>query len=206
MFLALFKLFSVESCWHILCDDRVSIWWSVDAKNTWFQASVRNLQNWPFFTYPTLTKRPAEIVLPGCERQQTLSYMTWEHIGTIKLIKNIIKSDIYSLFCQIWYKNEHFLKLKTILKTNIINFFFFSWIMLAHTLLWPCEYLMVIGCKKHLISSLCYKPVKLTFSPTPPSLKALLRSPCQAVNDNKWKHYLIWPENTLEPSNWLKML
>ena len=40
------------------------------------------------FTYPTLTKRPAEIVLPGCEWQQvkTLSYMTWEHIGTIKLI------------------------------------------------------------------------------------------------------------------------
>ena len=56
------------------------------------------------FTYPTLTKRHAEIVLPGCEWQQvkTLSYMTWEHIGTIKLIKNIIKSDIYSLFCQIW--------------------------------------------------------------------------------------------------------
>ena len=35
-----------------------------------------------------LTKRPVEIVLPGCEWQQvkTLSYMTWEHTGTIKLI------------------------------------------------------------------------------------------------------------------------
>ena len=24
---------SVELCWHILCHDRVSIWWSLDAKN-----------------------------------------------------------------------------------------------------------------------------------------------------------------------------
>ena len=51
------------------------------------------------FTYPTLTKRPAEITLLGCEWQQvkTLSYMTWEHIGNIKLIKNNIKSDINNL-------------------------------------------------------------------------------------------------------------
>ena len=57
------------------------------------------------FTYPTLTKRPAEIALLGCEWQQvkTLSYMTWEHIGTIKLITNVIKSDIYNLFVlKIW--------------------------------------------------------------------------------------------------------
>ena len=57
------------------------------------------------FDYPTLTKRPAEIALPGCEWQQvnTLSYNTGGHIGTIKLIKNIIKSDMYSLFClKIW--------------------------------------------------------------------------------------------------------
>ena len=52
------------------------------------------------FAYPTLTKRPAEIALPGCEWQQvkTLSHMTWEHIEIIKLIKNIIKSHIYNLF------------------------------------------------------------------------------------------------------------
>ena len=57
------------------------------------------------FTYPTLSEGPAEIALPGCEWQQvkTLSYMTWEHIGTIKLIKSIIKSDIYNLFyLNIW--------------------------------------------------------------------------------------------------------
>ena len=57
------------------------------------------------FTYHTLTKRPAEIALTGYEWQQvqTLSYMTWEHIGTIKLIENIIKSDIYNLFyLKIW--------------------------------------------------------------------------------------------------------
>ena len=57
------------------------------------------------FTYPTLTKRAAEIALPGCEWQQvkTLSYMTCEHIWTIILIKNNIKSDIYNLFyLKIW--------------------------------------------------------------------------------------------------------
>ena len=43
----------------------------------------------------------------------------------------------------------------------------------------------VIGCKKHLISSLCYKSVKLTFSPTPPSLNALLRSPDLKTH---WNH------------------
>ncbi len=86
------------------------------------------------FTYPTLTKHPAEIVLPGCEWQQTLSYMTWEHIGTIKLIKNIIKSDIHSLFCQIWYKTEHFFKIKNHTQKNIINFNFFSVELCWHTL------------------------------------------------------------------------
>ena len=52
------------------------------------------------FTYPTLTKRPAEIALPGCEWQQvkTLSYMTWEHIGTIKLITSIIKKVIFIIY------------------------------------------------------------------------------------------------------------
>ena len=52
------------------------------------------------FAYPALTKRPSEIALPGCESQQvkTLSYMTSEYIGTIQLIKNIIKSHIYNLF------------------------------------------------------------------------------------------------------------
>ena len=44
------------------------------------------------FTYATLTKRPAEIALLGCEWQhvKTLYYMTYEHIGTIKLIKKIV--------------------------------------------------------------------------------------------------------------------
>ena len=57
------------------------------------------------FDYPTLTKSHAEIALPGCEWQQvkTLSYITWEHIGTIKLIKKYYKSDIYNLFyLKIW--------------------------------------------------------------------------------------------------------
>ena len=73
--------------------------------------------------------------------------------------------------------------------------------MLQHTLSWPCKHLVVIGCRKHLISSFCYKPVKLTLSP----INALLRSHCQTLNDKKWKHYIIWPENTLEPSNSLKL-
>ena len=38
----------------------------------------------------------------------------------------------------------------------------------------------------------------------------LTKSPAEIAlsgcdNDNKWKRYLIWPENTLEPSNWLKI-
>ena len=74
-------------------------------KTTWFQASVTNREI-DLFTYPTLTKRPAEIALPGFEWQQvkTLYYMTCEHIGTIKLILNIfvLKSD----------KNEIFFNLK----------------------------------------------------------------------------------------------
>ena len=54
------------------------------------------------FSYPTLTKRHAEITLPGCEWQQvkTLSYMTWEHIGTIKLINNIKKVIFIAYFVQ----------------------------------------------------------------------------------------------------------
>ena len=157
-------------------------------------------------TLPSL-KRPAEIVLPGCERQQTLSYMTWEHIGSIKLIKNIIKSDIYSLFCQIWYKNEHFLKLKTILKTNIINFYFFSVELCWHTLCYDLVSIWwSLDAKNTWFQAYVTNLWNWPFHLPPPSLKALLRSPCQAVNDNKWKHYLIWPENTLEPSNWLKIL
>ena len=31
--LSILVYFSVELCWHILFHDRVSIWWSLDAKN-----------------------------------------------------------------------------------------------------------------------------------------------------------------------------
>ena len=56
--------------------------------------------------------------------------------------------------------------------------------------------------KKHLISSWCYKSVKLTFSATPPSRKALLRSPWQAVTMTTSENGIfIWLENILEPSN-----
>ena len=62
------------------------------------------------FTYPTLNTRRAEIALPGCEWQQvkTLYYMTWEHIGTIKLIKNIIKVIFIAYFVLKYDKNEIF--------------------------------------------------------------------------------------------------
>ncbi len=32
------SFFSVALWWHTRCHDRMSIWWSLDAKNTWFQA------------------------------------------------------------------------------------------------------------------------------------------------------------------------
>ena len=60
-------LFSVELCWHTLCHDRVSIWWSLDAKKTLDFKLLLETCEIDLFTYPTLTKRPAEIVLPGCE-------------------------------------------------------------------------------------------------------------------------------------------
>ncbi len=54
------------------------------------------------FAYPTLTKRPAEIALPGCEWQQ-VSYMTWEQLEPSNWLKDIIKSDIYNVFyLKIW--------------------------------------------------------------------------------------------------------
>ena len=71
---------------------------------------------------------------------------------------------------------------------------------------------MIIGSKQHLISSLCYKSVKLTFSPTPPSLNALLISPCQAVtmttSENvilydmitRWNHQTKVPKGGVQPN------
>ena len=61
-----FNILSVELCWHPLFHDRMSIWWSLDANNFWFEAYVTNLEI-DFFTYPTLTKCIAEIALPGCD-------------------------------------------------------------------------------------------------------------------------------------------
>ena len=94
------------------------------------------------FSYPTITKHPAEIVLPGCEWLQVkkLSYMTWEDIGTIKLIKNIVKSDIYSLFVN-YDKKREFVLIKNHTQTNIINFTFFSVELCWHTL---CYHLVSI--------------------------------------------------------------
>ena len=66
-------------------------------------------------------------------------------------------------------KTGYFL-IKKIIKKKYYQFFFFSWIMLAHILSFDGHWM-----KKHLISSLCYTSVKLTFSPTPPSQRALLR-------------------------------
>ena len=73
--LSILVYFSAELCWHILCHDRVSIWLSLDAKTLDFKLLLQTCEI-DLFAYPTLTKRP----------------------GTIKLIKNITKSDIYKLF------------------------------------------------------------------------------------------------------------
>ena len=64
--------------------------------------------------------------------------------------------------------------------------------MLAHTLSWPYEHLVVIRCKKNTWFQAYV--TNLWNSPTTPSQKALLRSLC-CDNDNKWKRYLIWLEN-----------
>ncbi len=92
-------------------------------------------------------------------------------------------------------KNGIFFNYKNYPKKTIINFFF-NCIMLAHTLAWPYEHLVVIGCKKHLISSLCYKSVKLTFSTTPPLQKAIMRSPCQAVTMKTSENGILYDYRT----------
>ena len=68
--------------------------------------------------------------------------------------------------------------------------------MLAHTLPWLYKHLMVIGCQKHLISSLCYTSVTFSFSPTSPSQKALLRSPCQAVTMTTSENAILYDLRT----------
>ena len=183
-------------------------------KNTWFQASVRNLRNWPFHlvepSLNALLRSPCKavndnkwkryllllllpIVVQGSVQRRIVAHWRsydmrthWNHQTDLKYYKKV---TFIAYFVLKYDKKREFFKIKNHTQKILSILIVFSWIMLAHTLAWPCEHSVVIGCKKHLIS---------------PSLNALLRSPCQAVNDNKWKSYLIWPENTLEPSNWLK--
>ena len=63
------------------------IWWSLDAKNTWFQAYVTHLWNWPFHL-PHPHKNPCWDRLARLwqwQQVKTVSYMTREHTRTIKL-------------------------------------------------------------------------------------------------------------------------
>ena len=74
--------------------------------------------------------------------------------------------------------------------------------MLAHTLSWPYEHLVVIGCKKTLDFKLMLQICEIYLFAYP----TLTKRPAEIAlpgcdNDNKWKRYLIWLENTLEPSN-----
>ena len=65
----------------------MSIWWSLDANNTRFQAYVTNLWNWPFHL-PHPHKKPCWDRLARrwqWQQVKTVSYMTREHSGTIKL-------------------------------------------------------------------------------------------------------------------------
>ena len=65
----------------------MNIWWSLDAKNTWFHAYVTHLWTLPFHL-PHPHKKPCSDRLARLwqwQQVKTLSYMTWEHTGTIKL-------------------------------------------------------------------------------------------------------------------------
>ena len=55
------------------------------------------------FAYPTLTKRPARDRLARLwmTTNENVILYDLEHIGIMKLIEHIIKSDMYSLFCLI---------------------------------------------------------------------------------------------------------
>ena len=121
-----FNCFSVALCWHIRCHDRMSIWWSLDAKNTWFQAYVTKLWNWPFHL-PHPHKKPGwdRLARPWPWQQvKTVSYVTREHTGTIKLKspggcnENALfwfgltdyKANIAYFLVQEWQKPEYFVR------------------------------------------------------------------------------------------------
>ena len=142
----------------------MTIRWSLDAK-IHFISSLCYKSVKLTFIYPTLTKRPAEIALPGCDNDNKWTrYLIWpentlEPSNWLDILWKVIKNDIYCLFCQQnMIKTRYFLIKKNTQKKTIINFNILStWIMLVHTFSWSYEHLVVIGCKKHLISSLCYK-------------------------------------------------
>ena len=64
--LSILIFFSGALCWHTRCHDRMSIWWSSDAKTLDFKLMLQICEI-DLFAYPTLTKSPAEITLPGCD-------------------------------------------------------------------------------------------------------------------------------------------
>ena len=69
--------------------------------------------------------------------------------------------------------------------------------MLAHTLSWPCEHLMVIGCKKNTwfqayVTNLWIWPFHLPH----PHKKPCLRSPCQAVTMTTSENVILYDLRT----------
>ena len=74
--------------------------------------------------------------------------------------------------------------------------------MLAHTLSWSYEHFMVIGWKKPLDFKIMLHICDIYLFTYPTLTKSPAEIPLPGCdNDNKWKRYLIWPENTLESSN-----
>ena len=94
-------------------------------------------------------------------------------------------------------KTGYFLIKKNTQKKTIINFKFISdelcWYTRFHdrmSIWWSLDV------KKPFDFKLMLQILKLTFSPTPPSLNALLRSPCQAVTMTTSENVILYDLRT----------
>ena len=139
------------------------------------------------FSWPSLNKSCGEIALSVCDNDIDnkcthvclYQWMLGEFITycDYKYSKKLYVYPILSwIMIKMWY-----LKIKNLTQKNIIDFEWFKLNYVGAHFVMTTWAFGVHWMEKHLISSFCYKSVKLTFSPTPPSQTALLRSPCQAV-------------------------
>ena len=119
-----FKWFPVELCWHALYRDTVSIQCSLNEENPWFQAYVTYLLN-DLFIYPTLTKIPREIALPGRDNDKKWKcYLIWLDNPVVTFYNllwlKIWQNGIPVAYFYLWYdKKPEYVSIKIITPNNV---------------------------------------------------------------------------------------